>query len=208
MTPYCKAVIRYVASFHDLTPDQIMGRSRRPQISHPRQEVMYMLCKSDMSLPKIGKMMGGRDHTTILFGRRAVVNRSSPERLKQLDEKSYELLVRYSSKSSLYEEPKSLNLPREAVVKTDLDRASLERELADTRRLLEAKKKECQRLTIIANTRSRVASKANHAYRVFDLRQQIDDLKAQLQHEKDERALDRERWFKTRDKTLFLEHQA
>lgn len=60
-------IIRRVAHFSDVTPDDLVGPSRRQPLARQRQIAMY-LCReyTDLSLPKIGKAFGGRDHTTVL----------------------------------------------------------------------------------------------------------------------------------------------
>ena len=68
----------------NLTPDQIVeavglhfgvganalrGRSRSRSIARPRQVAMYLIREeTGTSLPQIGAVLGGRDHTTILYG--------------------------------------------------------------------------------------------------------------------------------------------
>ena len=51
------------------------GPSRRQPLARARQVAMY-LCRelTDLSLPKIGALFGGRDHTTILHGVNTVAN--------------------------------------------------------------------------------------------------------------------------------------
>ena len=44
-------------------------------LAHHRQIAMYVARETGRSLPFIGRCMGGRDHTTILHGRRAVQSR-------------------------------------------------------------------------------------------------------------------------------------
>ncbi len=62
-------IMEVVAEHFDITVDQIMSKDRSKEISNPRQIVMY-LCKSMTSLPldSIGKLIGGRDHSTIIHG--------------------------------------------------------------------------------------------------------------------------------------------
>ena len=62
-------VIRRVADVYGLTVERILSRDRSRQVALPRQVVMYLLHKeSNISLPQIGEALGGRDHTTILYG--------------------------------------------------------------------------------------------------------------------------------------------
>ncbi len=63
----CDDIINRVASFCGHTRDDLIGPSRRQPLARYRQVAMY-LCReyTDLSLPKIGKAFGGRDHTTVL----------------------------------------------------------------------------------------------------------------------------------------------
>jgi chromosomal replication initiator protein len=62
-------IIEAVASFFDLPPEVLKGRGRSKEVVLPRQLVMYLAREeTDASLPEIGKMLGGRDHTTVLYG--------------------------------------------------------------------------------------------------------------------------------------------
>lgn len=63
------AVIHHVAADTGVTPAQIVGPSRlRPHV-RARQEVMRVAHRvMGLSLPVIGKALGGRDHTTVLAG--------------------------------------------------------------------------------------------------------------------------------------------
>ena len=60
-------IINRVASFSSNSRDDLLGPSRRQPLARYRQIAMY-LCReyTDLSLPKIGKAFGGRDHTTVL----------------------------------------------------------------------------------------------------------------------------------------------
>ena len=62
-------VITIVAEKYGLTTDQIQGRGRTKQVALPRQIAMYLLREeANISLPQIGEVLGGRDHTTIMYG--------------------------------------------------------------------------------------------------------------------------------------------
>ena len=56
-----------VANYFSVRISDIKGRGRTKQIVLPRQIAMYLIRKlTDHSLPEIGELCGGRDHTTIL----------------------------------------------------------------------------------------------------------------------------------------------
>jgi len=62
-------VINTVAGAYNLSPDQVMGRGRTRQVALPRQIAMYLMREEGhISLPQIGDALGGRDHTTVMYG--------------------------------------------------------------------------------------------------------------------------------------------
>lgn len=62
-------LIRIVTEHFQLTSDDICGRKRTKEIAHARQLVMFLLREEHgLSLPAIGELLGGRDHSTIRYG--------------------------------------------------------------------------------------------------------------------------------------------
>jgi chromosomal replication initiator protein len=62
-------VIHVVADAYNLSPDQMMGRGRTKKVALPRQIAMYLMREEgNISLPQIGDALGGRDHTTVMYG--------------------------------------------------------------------------------------------------------------------------------------------
>ncbi|NIV33614.1 MAG: hypothetical protein GWN58_30460 [Anaerolineae bacterium] len=62
-------IVKEVADHYSLSEDQLTGRSRARAVSVPRQLAMFIIREeTDASLPQIGQILGGRDHTTILHG--------------------------------------------------------------------------------------------------------------------------------------------
>jgi chromosomal replication initiator protein len=67
--PSLEAVLAAVADFYRVTPEDLRGRGRSKGIALPRQVAMYLMrTEADASLPQIGQELGGRDHTTALYG--------------------------------------------------------------------------------------------------------------------------------------------
>jgi chromosomal replication initiator protein len=61
-------VIEMVAREFALTVEQLLGRDRTREVALPRQVAMYLLRKEvNVSLPQIGEVLGGRDHTTVMY---------------------------------------------------------------------------------------------------------------------------------------------
>lgn len=62
-------IIKAVCDHYQVTTEQLSSRSRSRAIAFPRQMAMYLArTETDASLPQIGEKLGGRDHTTILYG--------------------------------------------------------------------------------------------------------------------------------------------
>jgi chromosomal replication initiator protein len=62
-------IIQAVASFFNVSPEELRGTRRTRSIAQPRQIAMYLMREeTDASLPQIGAELGGRDHTTVLYG--------------------------------------------------------------------------------------------------------------------------------------------
>lgn len=60
-------IMKVVSRYYDIAADQLTTQKRSRDISYPRQVAMY-LCRelTGMSLPRIGQVFGGRDHTTVM----------------------------------------------------------------------------------------------------------------------------------------------
>ena len=78
-----EAVIQIVADTFKVSVEDLKGTSRRREISLARQVAMYLMRQhTDLSLPKIGELFGGKDHTTVMY---------SCEKITQLRNKDLEL---------------------------------------------------------------------------------------------------------------------
>ncbi len=62
-------IIAAVAEYFDLPEADLLGRGRSRDVALPRQIAMYLMREETRaSLPQIGESLGGRDHTTIMYG--------------------------------------------------------------------------------------------------------------------------------------------
>lgn len=65
----CEDVLDAVSAYYSVTVEDLIGPRRSRSITIPRQMIMYLSrLLTDTSLPKIGDMLGGRDHSTVLHG--------------------------------------------------------------------------------------------------------------------------------------------
>ena len=61
-------VVNQVAEFYKLSLDRLLSRDRSRAVALPRQVAMYLLREdAKASLPQIGEVLGGRDHTTVMY---------------------------------------------------------------------------------------------------------------------------------------------
>lgn len=66
-------IVNHTADYFNLGVDDLYGSSRAQQIALARQIAMY-LCRelTPLSLPKIGQLFGGRDHTTVMYAHKKI----------------------------------------------------------------------------------------------------------------------------------------
>ena len=62
-------VVNAVSHFFGLNREDLTGKNRSRDVVLPRQVAMYLLREEGgVSLPRIGQELGGRDHTTVMYG--------------------------------------------------------------------------------------------------------------------------------------------
>ena len=68
------AIIRATCTYFGITKADLIGKNKRQEIVRARQICTYLMCDM-LALPlvTVGKIMGGRDHSTIIYARDKVV---------------------------------------------------------------------------------------------------------------------------------------
>lgn len=67
-----RMIVHEVATKYGLKTSDLTGPSTKRSVTIPRQEAMFRIRhERGLSLPAVGQIFGGRDHTTILHGIRA-----------------------------------------------------------------------------------------------------------------------------------------
>jgi chromosomal replication initiator protein len=62
-------IIREVNRYFRIPIEELLGKKRNKEIVLPRQITMYLLrTEANISYPEIGRIMGGKDHSTIMHG--------------------------------------------------------------------------------------------------------------------------------------------
>lgn len=85
----CGTIIEAVARFFDIKTSDFKSQSRCRDVTYPRQIAMY-LCRemTSLSLPRIGDVFGGRDHTTVLHACEKIGNekQGNPDTRRTVEE--------------------------------------------------------------------------------------------------------------------------
>ena len=64
------AIIRATCSYYNITKADLIGKNKRQELVRARQICTYLMCEM-LALPliSVGKEMGGRDHSTVIYAR-------------------------------------------------------------------------------------------------------------------------------------------
>ena len=73
-----------VAEYYGIKTNDIVAKSRKANLVRARQVAMYLSKElTNKSLPEIGALFGGRDHTTVIYAHRKVMSeRNTDDGLK------------------------------------------------------------------------------------------------------------------------------
>ncbi len=92
--PSLQEIVKTVARFYGLSVEDLKSPRRSKAVALPRQVAMYLAREeTDSSLLEIGKALGGRDHSTILYGY---------EKISSLAEEDFLRRELFSIKEMLY----------------------------------------------------------------------------------------------------------
>jgi chromosomal replication initiator protein len=82
-------VLATVAEYYRISIDDLKGRGRNKEVVLPRQMAMYFLREeTSASLPQIGDVLGGRDHTTVMYSVEKIT-----QEIEQDDQRRREMLA-------------------------------------------------------------------------------------------------------------------
>ena len=75
-------IISAVCGYYKITKEDLIGKSKKADLVKARQICAYLLCEM-LSLPLVsaGNILGGRDHTTIMYARDKI------EKMAELNDK-------------------------------------------------------------------------------------------------------------------------
>jgi chromosomal replication initiator protein len=82
-------VLTAVCEYYRISAEDIKGRGRNKEVVTPRQMAMYLLREATgASLPQIGDVLGGRDHTTVMYSVEKIA-----QEIEQDDQRRREMLA-------------------------------------------------------------------------------------------------------------------
>ncbi len=65
-----EAIVRATCSYFSLNKSDLVGKNKRQELVRARQICIYLICDMlTLPLVSVGKLMGGRDHSTIIYAR-------------------------------------------------------------------------------------------------------------------------------------------
>lgn len=72
--------VRFICDMYEVTPDELLGRSRSARVAWPRHHLAWICIKRfGYTYPFTAKLIGGRDHTTIINSVRRYQSRIDAE---------------------------------------------------------------------------------------------------------------------------------
>lgn len=82
-------VLTAVCDYYRVSVEDLKGRGRNKEVVTPRQMAMYLLREATgSSLPQIGEVLGGRDHTTVMYSVEKIA-----QEIEQDDQRRREMLA-------------------------------------------------------------------------------------------------------------------
>lgn len=61
-------VLQVVAQHYKIPACELIGQERERRVSYPRFVAMWLLKHTGLSYPEVGAELGGRHHTTVMYG--------------------------------------------------------------------------------------------------------------------------------------------
>ena len=88
-------IIERVCKYFNVPKEELMGKKRNREIVEPRMIAIHLMTEIlNMPLANIGKLLGGRDHTTVLHSRNKIVSQLKTDKRLQRIIEDLENMVR------------------------------------------------------------------------------------------------------------------
>jgi hypothetical protein len=107
-----------IANQYNITPEELVGRSRKINIAEARQELMHKCHEHGMSIAEISRLLG-RDNSTVAYGIKVHENKdTNPEALCRTDTLRYKTIKLFKEGYTTQEIAKKLGRSRDGVTRT------------------------------------------------------------------------------------------
>jgi len=94
-----ETILARVSQQFEVTEEELAGKGRAREVVLPRQVAMYLMRKSaSLSLERIGEILGGRDHSTVLYGIKNIEEKMKTNLLFQKRVESIQVTTHQSGK--------------------------------------------------------------------------------------------------------------
>jgi len=82
------SIIESVSKYFNIATEDIIGKKRNREFVEPRMVAIYLISEFlHLPLVNIGKLLGGRDHTTVMHGRNKIASlKKTDSRMKRIIE--------------------------------------------------------------------------------------------------------------------------
>lgn len=189
MRSFLNQVLEFVCAEHGVTVEELRSRTLAHAISHPRQEVMFMLQFGGWSSQRAAEALSRTDHTTALHAKNAVMERcaDNADRLRGVVEEI---------RAGVQPEP-TLRTPIKGRRTTDLAEqvvflkkmvGDARKALAEERRKLDIAQRRLRTLEAKTMVSASFDARMDRAYGVSKLHDRIEQLEAELAHEREKNA--------------------
>ena len=113
-----RELILETANKYNITPEELVGSSRKINIAEARQELMHLCHEGGMSIAEISRLLG-RDHSTVSYGIKVHRNKEeNPDALNKTDTLRYKTINLFKQGYTTQEIAKKLGRSRDAVTRT------------------------------------------------------------------------------------------
>jgi IS30 family transposase len=113
-----KELILETANKYNITPEELVGRSRQINVAEARQELMHLCHEGGMSIAEISRLLG-RDHSTVAYGIKVHRNKeTNPDALNKTDTLRYKTINLFKEGYTTQEIAKKLGRSRDGVTRT------------------------------------------------------------------------------------------
>lgn len=92
-------ILKIIEKYYKLDPDFVISKSRKRELVFGRQVAMYLMFRyTSCSLNRIGEVFNGKDHATVLHGKRTVANLMETEKKVKSEIEELEKIVELNLK--------------------------------------------------------------------------------------------------------------